>query len=94
MYTKYILYIAENIFLLKNIIYQHTNSFRPLKMCLLYVSNIVDTVSHNSIVTLAERVRTPKMYTNYIMHTYSDYSTQLKYKNGISPSITYQSIVE
>ena len=37
-------------------------------------------LSHNSIVALAERVGTPKMYTNYIMHTYSDCSTQLKYK--------------
>ena len=27
------------------------------------------------------------MYNNYIMHTYSDCSAQLKYKNGVSPSI-------
>ena len=73
--------IAENIFLLKYII------LRPLKMCLLDVSKAFDTVSYNSIVALAERVRTPKMYTSYIMHTYSDCSTQLKYKNGVSPSI-------
>ena len=56
-------------------------------MCLLDVSKAFDTVSHNSIVALAERVGTPKMYTSYIMHTYSDCSTQLKYKNGVSPSI-------
>ena len=79
--------IAENIFLLKSIIYQHKNALRPLKMCLLDVSKAFDTVSHNSIVALAERVGTPKMYTSYIMHTYSDCSTQLKYKNGVSPSI-------
>ena len=71
--------IAENIFLLKYIIYQHTNALRPLNMCLLDVSKAFDTVSHNSIVALAERVGTPKMYTSYIMHTYSDCSTQLKY---------------
>ena len=56
-------------------------------MCFLDVSKAFDTVSHNSIFTLAERVGTPKIYTNYIMHTYSDCSTQLKYKNGVSPSI-------
>ena len=65
----------------KSIIYQHKNVLRPLKMCLLDVSKAFDAVSHNSIVALAERVGTPKMYTSYIMHTYSDYSTQLKYKN-------------
>ena len=79
--------IDENIFLLKSIIYQHKNALRPLKMCLLDVSKAFDTVSHNSIVALAEIVGTPKMYTSYIMHTYSDCSTQLKYKNGVSPSI-------
>ena len=79
--------IADNIFLLKSIIYQHKNALRPLKMCLLDVSKAFDTVSQNSIVALAERVGTPKMYTSYIMHTYSDCSTQLKYKNGVSPSI-------
>ena len=79
--------IAENIFLLKSIIYQHKNALRPLNMCLLDVSKAFDTVSHNSIVASSERVGTPKMYTNYIMHTYSDCSTQLKYKNGVSPSI-------
>ena len=36
---------------------------------------------------LAERVWTLIMYTNYIMRTYYDCSTQLKYKNGVSPSI-------
>ena len=46
-----------------------------------------DTVSHNSSVALAERVGTPKMYTNYIMNIYSDRSTQLKYKNEVSSSI-------
>ena len=56
-------------------------------MCLLDVSKACDTVSHNSIVALAERTGTPKMYTSYIMHTYSDCSTQLKYKNGVTPSI-------
>ena len=39
--------IAENIFLLKTIIYQHKNELRPLKMCLLDVSKDFDTVSHN-----------------------------------------------
>ena len=59
--------IAENIFLLKSIIYQHKNALRPLKMYLLDVSKAFDTVSHNSIVALAERVETPKMYISYIM---------------------------
>ena len=59
-------------------------------MCLLDVSKTFDTVSHNSIVALAERVWTPKMYTNYIMYTYC--STQLKYKNG--DHLVYQTIVE
>ena len=54
-------------------------------MCLLDVSKSFDTVSHNSIVALSERVGTPKMYT--ILHTYSDCSTQFKYKNGVSRSI-------
>ena len=48
--------IAENILLLKSIIYHHTNALRPLNMCLLDVSKALDTVSHNSIVALAERV--------------------------------------
>ena len=52
--------IADNIFLLKYIIYQHTNALLPLKMCLLDVSKAFDTVSHNSIVALAERVGTLK----------------------------------
>ena len=56
-------------------------------MYLFDVSKAIDTVFHNSIISLAERVGTPKIYTNYIMHTYSDCSTQLKYKNGVSPSI-------
>ena len=56
-------------------------------MCLLDVSKDVDAISHNSIVALAERLGTPKICTNNIMHTYSDCSTQLKYKNGVSPSI-------
>ena len=64
--------IAENIFLLNTIIYQHTNALLPLNICVLNVSKAFDTLSHNSIVALAERVGTPKMYTNYIMHTYSD----------------------
>ena len=46
--------IAENIFLLKNIIYQHTNALRPLNMYLLNVSKAFDILSHNSIVALAE----------------------------------------
>ena len=79
--------IAENIFLLKTIIYQHKNALRTLRMCLLDSSKSLDTVYHNSLVALAERVETPKMYINYIMHTYSDCSTKLKYKNGVSPSI-------
>ena len=58
-------------------------------MCLLDVSKSFDTVSHNSVVALAERVETPKMYTNYIMHTYSDCSTQLQYKNEVSLSIPF-----
>ena len=73
--------IAENIFLLKKIIYQQKNALRPLNMFLLDVSKAFDTVSHNSIVALAERLGTPKMYANYIMHTYSDCSNQLKFKN-------------
>ena len=56
-------------------------------MCLLDVSKDFDTVSHNSMVALAERVGDPKMHTKYIMHTYYDCSTQLKYKNGVLPSI-------
>ena len=52
--------IAENIFLLKSIIYQHKNVLRPLNMCLLDVFKAFDTVPHNSIVALAERVVTPK----------------------------------
>ena len=79
--------IAENIILLKNIIYQHTNALRSLQICLLYASKAFNTVSHNSIIALAERVGTPTMYTNYIIHTYSDCSTKLKYKNRVSPSI-------
>ena len=79
--------IADDIGLLKSIIYQHKNALRPLQMCLLDVSKAFDTVSHNSIVALAERVRTPKIYTNDITHTYSDCSTQLKYKNGVSPTL-------
>ena len=55
-------------------------------MCLLDVSKVFDTVSHNSIVALVERAGTPNIYTKYIMHTYSDCLTQLKYKNGVSPS--------
>ena len=47
-------------------------------MYLLDVSKAFDILSHNSIIALAERVGTPKMYSNYIMHTYSDCSTQLK----------------
>ena len=61
--------IDENIFLLKNIIYQHKNALRSLKVCLLDSSKAFDTVSHNSIVALAERVGTLKMHTNYIMIT-------------------------
>ena len=62
-------------------------------MCLLDVSKAFDNISHNLIVALAERVGTPKIYTNYIMHTYSDYSTQLKYKNVVPPIGVYYSIL-
>ena len=52
------------------------------------ISKDFDRVSHNSIVAFAERVGNPKMYTNYILHTYTYCSTQYKYKNGVSPSIS------
>ena len=34
--------IAENVFLLKNIIYQHKKSLHPLKICMLDVSKAFD----------------------------------------------------
>ena len=79
--------IAENIFVLKNIIYQHKNTLRSLKMCLLDVFKSFDTVSQLNCCIIREYtpIGTPKIYT--IMHTYSDCSTQFKYKNGVSPNI-------
>ena len=79
--------IAENIFLLKNIIYQHKQKLRPLKICLLDVSKAFDFVSHDAIISIANRAGLPKTIIEYIKYAYTNCNTQLKYKKSISPSI-------
>ena len=77
--------IADNIFLLKNIIYQHKQKLRPLKICLLDVSKAFDSVSHDAIIAMSNRAGLQKKSLN-IKHSYTNCKTQLKYKKGISPS--------
>ena len=79
--------IAENIFLLKNIIYQHKQKLRPLKICLLDVSKAFDSVSHDAIIYIVNRAGLPKTIIEYIKYAYTNCNTQLKYNKGISPSI-------
>ena len=79
--------IAEHIFLLKNIIYQHKQNLNPLIICLLDVSNAFDSVSHDAIIAMSDRAGLPKIIIEYITNSYTNCKTQLKYKKGISPYI-------
>ena len=79
--------IAENIFLLKNIIYQHKQYLNPLKICLLDVSKAFESVSHDAIIAMSNRAGLPKIIIEYITNSYTNCKTQLKYKKRISPCI-------
>ena len=79
--------IAEHIFLLKNIIYQHKQNLNPLIICLLDVSKAFDSVSHDAIIAMSDRAGLPKIIIEYITNSYTNCKTQLKYKKGISPYI-------
>ena len=79
--------IAENISLLKNIIYQDKQKLRPLKICLFDVSKTFDSVSNDAIICIANRAGLPKTIIETITYAYTNCNTQLKYKKGISPSI-------
>ena len=79
--------IAENMFLLKNIIYQHKQKLNPLQIYLLDVSKAFDSMSHDAIIAMSNRAGLPKTIIEYINNSYTDCKTQLKYKKGISPFI-------
>ena len=79
--------IAEKMFLLKNIIYQHKQKLNPLQICLLDVSKALDSVSHDAIIAISNRAGLPKTIIEYIKHSFTNCKTQLKYKKGISPYI-------
>ena len=80
--------IYENIFLLKNIIYQHKQNLNLLKICLLDVSKAFDSVSHDAIIAITNRSGLPTIIIEYIKHYYTNLKTQLKYKKVISLCIT------
>ena len=80
--------IAENIILLKNIIYQNKQNLCSLKIFLLDVSKAFDSVSHDAIIYIANRSGLLNRSIGYIKYAYTNFNTQLKYKNGISPSIS------
>ena len=86
--------IAENIFLLKNIIYQHKQKLKPLSLCFLDVSKAFDSVSHNALIKLCNRVGIPETLVNYVKHAYDGCSTNLKYKSGVSIRIPVNSGVK
>ena len=67
--------IAENIFLLKYIIYQHKQKLRPLKICLLDVSKVFYSVSHDAIISIANRAGLPKTIIEYIKYAYTNCNT-------------------
>ena len=79
--------IAENMFLLKNIIYQYKQKLNPLQIYLLDVSKAFDSMSHDAIIAMSNRAGLPKTIIEYINNSYTDCKTQLKYKKGISPFI-------
>ena len=79
--------IAENIFLLKNIISSHTNHCRQLMVCFLDVSKAFDSVSHDSIIASARRAGIPEVELNYINNLYKDSTTRFKLDGGNSEKI-------
>ena len=86
--------IAENIFLLQNIIYQHKQKLKLLSLCFLDVSKAFDSVSHNALIKLCNRVGIPETLVNYAKHAYDGCSTSIKYKSGVSISIPVNSGVK
>ena len=86
--------IAENIFLLKNIIYQHKQKLTPLSLCFLNVSKAFDYVSNNALIKLCNRVGIPETLVNYFKYAYDGCSTSLNYKLGVSISIPVNSGVK
>ena len=88
--------IAENIFLLKYITYQHKQKLKPLSLCFLDVSKDFDYsryvyVSHKALIQLCYRVGIPETLIIYVKHAYDGCSTSLKHKSGISPHIQINS---
>ena len=86
--------IAENIFLLKNIIYQHKQKLIPRSLCFLDVSKAFDSVFHNALIQLYNRVGIHATLINYVKYAYDGCSTSLKYKSGVSVSIPVKSGVK
>ena len=79
--------IAENIFLLKNIIAAHTSKCKPIIICFLDVSKAFDSVSHEAIIELGRRVGIPERELKYIRNLYSNSNTRIKHNGSISEKI-------
>ena len=69
-------------------VYIYYTRIRPLNICLLDVAKAFYSVSHYDIISIANRAGLPKTSIEYIKCAYTNYNTQLKYKKGISPSIS------
>eukprot|EP00795_Rhopilema_esculentum_P011134 gene11134-20019_t len=70
--------IAQNVWLLKNIIEEHKNSLTPLCLAFVDVKKAFDSLSHETILITARRMGVPEPMVEYLREFYKDTQTGLE----------------
>eukprot|EP00795_Rhopilema_esculentum_P011103 gene11103-19967_t len=79
--------IAQNVWLLKNLIEELKNSLTPLCLAFVDVKKAFDSVSHETILIAARRMGVPEPMVEYLREFYKDLETVLEVGGGRSAKI-------
>lgn len=79
--------VADNIWLLRNIIRHHQDELKPLNVVFVDVKKAFDSVSHYSLLNAATRLGVPPPLLSYLHELYKDSHTCLRVGINISDPI-------
>ena len=79
--------VADLVWFIQEVIKHHQDNLRPLNVAFVDVKETFDSVSHQSILVAAVRLRVPPPFLGYVPELYSDVVTALRIGSQLSGPI-------